>query len=549
MKRWPGSAYQRKGWAPCQTAVRLGALVLFLLFSAAWAPGAFAVDLQITNLSDTGSDPTPAGGIVTYDITIENSAADTANGVFTLFDLPAGTSAVNLPSFCSIDVGVPTRVVCSNDTLVGTLGGGDPVSFQLQVDTAGLPQGSIILQSAIVREPLPPAATPLESLPDSDPFFAGDTNAGNNTASQNTTLIAAGDLALTKIATPDPVVAGAEITYAIEVANNGPSPSTNFNVVDTLPAGTTFIAGRASGTGWTFSGPNGTFAGTLAVGASATYTFRARVDASSGTLQNSAVVNAVGTPDPVAGNNTGTATVTVAAGADLQMQKTATPTPALPGQPITFTLTVTNDGPSPAANVSFSDPMPPGFLITGFDAPPAGWNCAVTGGDTIYGCTLISGELAVGASQVFTVEALVPSNVIGIGYPLGADISTERTLDLTPVPANDEARVKAPSGGGDAFLDFIQNDLKPALYRDYQIDRSRESLMGHSFGGCSHCTLCSLARTRSAITSLPAPRSGTPTACCSRRRLPSPPSANQMPRLCVCWSPLVSTSRHCVQKN
>ena len=35
------------------------------------APAALAADLQITDLSDTGYDPTPAGGEVVYNVTVE----------------------------------------------------------------------------------------------------------------------------------------------------------------------------------------------------------------------------------------------------------------------------------------------------------------------------------------------------------------------------------------------------------------------------------------------------------------------------------------------
>lgn len=402
---------------------------------------ALAVNLQVNQLDDSASDPSPAGSVVTYDVIIENSASDIASNTFTLFDLPAGTTAVNLPAFCQADAAVPTRIACNHGSVVGTGGsaGGSPVSFQLQVDTQGLGPGNIAVTSAVGRAPVPPATTPLASLPPSDPFFAGDTNTADNLATQTTTLTESGDLALTKTATPDPVVAGAEVTYTISVVNNGPSVSTNFNVADTLPAGTAFVAGSASGTGWSFSGANGTYSGSLGVGATASYTFRARVTAASGTLVNSATVNALGTPDPVADNNTDSASVNVAAGADLSMQKTATPTPALPGQPITFTLTVTNNGPSPAAGVSFSDTMPAGFLITA-GSTPAGWNCATTGGDTVRSCSLGSGTLAVGASQDFTITATVPATGTGSsGNQVNTATVTASTPD--PVPANNSGTV------------------------------------------------------------------------------------------------------------
>lgn len=71
--------------------------------------------------------------------------------------------------------------------------------------------------------------------------------------------------------------------------------------------------------------------------------------------------------------------------------------------------------------------------------------------------------------------------VVGIGYPPGADIGARRTWDLT-VPVA-EPRAKAPTGGAEEFFDFLQNELKPLVERDYRVDRARQTLMGHSLAG------------------------------------------------------------------
>lgn len=71
--------------------------------------------------------------------------------------------------------------------------------------------------------------------------------------------------------------------------------------------------------------------------------------------------------------------------------------------------------------------------------------------------------------------------VVGIGYPEGVDIAAARTLDLTPDAH--EPRNRHPSGGADAFLDFIVDDVKPRIAREFPVDPQRQALMGHSFGG------------------------------------------------------------------
>ena len=64
------------------------------------------------------------------------------------------------------------------------------------------------------------------------------------------------DLAVTKTDTPDPVIAGQNITYTINYTNNGPDPAANVTVTDATPPGTTFVSAQVvRGTGWSISSP------------------------------------------------------------------------------------------------------------------------------------------------------------------------------------------------------------------------------------------------------------------------------------------------------
>ncbi|MFQ9412303.1 MAG: hypothetical protein ACLR1T_16445 [Evtepia gabavorous] len=44
--------------------------------------------------------------------------------------------------------------------------------------------------------------------------------------------------------------------------------------------------------------------------------------------------------------------------ADLAVEKTAAPDPVDPGAPLTYTITISNAGPSPARDVTLTDPLP-----------------------------------------------------------------------------------------------------------------------------------------------------------------------------------------------
>lgn len=115
------------------------------------------------------------------------------------------------------------------------------------------------------------------------------------------------DLAITKTRN-GALVPGANATYTLSVVNNGPGTlSGSVEVVDTLPAGLSYLA--SSGAGWS-CGANGQvvtcgWSGTLTNGSSAPpLVLTVRVEASaSGTLVNTATVSGT-VNDNVPGNNT-----------------------------------------------------------------------------------------------------------------------------------------------------------------------------------------------------------------------------------------------------
>lgn len=373
------------------------------------APLALAVDLQVVDLSDTGYDPVAVGTVVNYKVSVVNGASTAANNTVTLFDLPAGTAlAAGHPAFCSAVAGAggTTRVTCVNP---GSMSALDPAhSFTLPVTTLQRPVGEMTVLAAIGFASAAPAAdTPLSSLAAGDAFFGAganlDTNQGNNKKDQVTTLTEATDLVLAKTATPDPVIGGGEITYTLTVTNKGPSIASGFVVTDSLDANTSLVAGSASGAGWTFNGAHGTYTGSLAVGASASYRFKAKANIGSGTVTNGASV-ATGPgqyPDKNPDNNNAQVRTNVTAGADLTLTKTAAPVPATAGETITFTLTARNLGPSAASNVRVTDPLPSGFVFV--SATPSKGSCV--GGSTVN-CSL--GNMANGEQQTITIVATVP---------------------------------------------------------------------------------------------------------------------------------------------
>src|SRR5206468_3011349 len=75
-------------------------------------------------------------------------------------------------------------------------------------------------------------------------------------------------------------------------------------------------------------------------------------------LTNTATLSTT-TTDPVSGNNSSTAATTVNTQADLSVTKSG-PTIVIAGTNLTYTITVTNNGPSDAQGVALTDGLPSG---------------------------------------------------------------------------------------------------------------------------------------------------------------------------------------------
>ena len=72
------------------------------------------------------------------------------------------------------------------------------------------------------------------------------------------------DLAITKVDTPDPALAGENVTYTITVTNAGPNHAAAAVLSDTLPANTTFVGfNQSSGPAWTCTTPGTGSGGTI----------------------------------------------------------------------------------------------------------------------------------------------------------------------------------------------------------------------------------------------------------------------------------------------
>jgi uncharacterized repeat protein (TIGR01451 family) len=130
--------------------------------------------------------------------------------------------------------------------------------------------------------------------------------------------------------------------------------------------------------------------------------------------------------------------VTGAPDADLSVTKTDSPDPVIRGNNITYTVIVTNNGPSSATNVSLSDVVPSNTKFVS-NSGAAGWSCTnppVKGmGTGTITCTTSS--LASGTSVTFTIVVAVKSSTRE-----GTTITNTATVSSStsdPNPGNNSA--------------------------------------------------------------------------------------------------------------
>jgi uncharacterized repeat protein (TIGR01451 family)/CSLREA domain-containing protein len=165
----------------------------------------------------------------------------------------------------------------------------------------------------------------------------GDANAGNNTATDPTTItqLTPADLEIEKSDAPDPVALGGQITYEIEVENEGPGAATNVVVTDQLPAGTSFVSASS---GCTYNSGNHTVTCVIgSLGKDRETKRRIVVQANvTGTLTNCVTV-AADQPDPKPNNNTDCTNTRVVIGI---ASLTLSPNPVKGGNNVTGTVTL-----------------------------------------------------------------------------------------------------------------------------------------------------------------------------------------------------------------
>lgn len=351
------------------------------------------IDLDLTkSLNTAGSNVVPGGSVV-FDFVVQNLGPLDATNVTVQDVFPDGLTFTGIQNESgSFTVNVNGATV---DVVIGNLAAGSNATFQL-LATIDSDQNADMTNTAVVtgRE------VDIDNANDSDNAFID---------------LPSADLVIVKTDLADPATAGEELTYQIQVTNDGPDEAFGVVVTDQLPGDVTFVSGNVGGDSNLVSDDgNGQVTatiGNLASGATATVTLVVLVAAdASEPLTNTASVTATPNTDPDPSNNTTSEETQVIRSVDVGVSKTVTGTPVA-GDSVTFTIEVTNNGPSQARDVSVGDTLVDvlSFVSGSFDPGTSGVVLNQNGQELTFDV----GILEPGQTESFTFDVLIASSAQG----------------------------------------------------------------------------------------------------------------------------------------
>jgi uncharacterized repeat protein (TIGR01451 family) len=335
---------------------------------------------ETTTNNNSDSDPTTINGVpdltiakshtgnftqgqinAPYTITVTNSGTGPTSGTVTVTDtLPAGLAYASFGGAaggwgCSAVLQV---VTCTNSNVIAA--SNSYAALTLNVNVSPTAPASVTNTASVSG--------------------GGETNAANNSASNPTTINQLADLTVAKTHTGN-FTRGSIGTYNITVTNSGAAQtSASVTVTDTLPAGLTPTGWSGAAGGWSciIASQTVTCTNTNTLNAGVSY---ALLTITVGVAQNAAasVTNTAtvsGGGQVNTANDTSSDPTTIVSSSDLSLTKITNNSGSGIGTNATFTVTLTNSGPTDATGITVRDQLPAGLTYISSTASAGAYNSA-----------------------------------------------------------------------------------------------------------------------------------------------------------------------------
>ena len=338
------------------------------------------------------------GTLLRYTIQVENLGPANAENVILNDDIPA--SIIN-PEY-SLDGGASFQP-WNGSLNIGTLNSGISLTVLIQ-GTVSLNSSEYIVNTATVSSTTP------------------DPDLSNNISTIITPVNPQAGISIIKVADEDVAVPGEEFVYTIEIFNEGPSNATNVVLTDDIPDVILNPEYSLDG-GATFQPWTGSLnIGTVAPGQLIRIIIKGLVSSTAtGDITNTAEVSA-DVPEPV--TDSSTVTTPIVPSADIEVIKTSNMDTTVPGETFSYTITVTNLGPSAAQSIVLTDDIPDVILNPEY---------SLDGGVTFQPW---NGNLSIGTLDAGEIRSIIIRGTVS-QTAVGTIINTATVSSTTPDPNPD----------------------------------------------------------------------------------------------------------------
>jgi uncharacterized repeat protein (TIGR01451 family) len=246
------------------------------------------------------------------------------------------------------------------------------------------------------------------------------------------------DMAIGMVGAPEPAIVGNNLTYTIGVTNFGPSHANNVSVSQVLPSSVVFVSGSSSqGAVVHNNGVVTANLGPMSAGGTARVLVTV-LPAVAGVFSSTASVSSDQPDFNLANNNVTLISHISPPTADLSVGLFAAPNSLVVGGNVTYTLSVTNNGPSSGASIMATNSYSPGLILR--NATISQGSLYITNGNTVV-CSF--GGLGHGATATATITATAAATGTLIS---AARVFSTNPNQIDPNPINDVATVPVAVG-------------------------------------------------------------------------------------------------------